>query len=307
MNSALNKDMNYNDAFSLIDIFAKMGISEIDILGGEPMLVPWIIDFVKHAASSGISLNISTNGSLPDVVNRLAEINTNSMNVGFSIQGFPETHNTLTMSNNFSKAITGLKRMIAAGKNPIVKSTLMQANINEIYDLVSYLAGLGIKRYYLLYEDIIGRQKPLTCFSFSEFWKFYSKIKVDMARVLDINFVAASGFYTHEPQSHERCDAGIKKIAVLPDGSAFPCNLFAGFEEFCLGNIFEDGMEKILRSPILMSFRKYDSNNRCKKNNCYHYFTCRGGCPAHSYYFYGTFDMADPRCAINPKSAIHSF
>jgi len=307
MNSALNKDMNYNDAFSLIDIFAKMGISEIDILGGEPMLVPWIIDFVKHAASSGMSLNISTNGSLPDVVNRLAEINTNSMNVGFSIQGFPETHNTLTMSNNFSKAITGLKRMIAAGKNPIVKSTLMQTNINEIYALVSYLAGLGIKRYYLLYEDIIGRQKPLTCFSFSEFWKFYSKIKVDMARVLDINFVAASGFYTHEPQSHERCDAGIKKIAVLPDGSAFPCNLFAGFEEFCLGNIFEDGMEKILRSPILMSFRKYDSNNRCKKNNCYHYFTCRGGCPAHSYYFYGTFDMTDPRCAINPKSAIHSF
>src|SRR4030042_3033313 len=110
MNSALNMDMNSNDAFSLLDIFAKMGISEIDILGGEPMLVPWMLDFVKHAASFGISLNISTNGSLPDVVNRLAEINTNSMNVGFSIQGFSETHNTLTMSNNFSKAITGLKR-----------------------------------------------------------------------------------------------------------------------------------------------------------------------------------------------------
>ena len=293
MNSALNMDMNSNDAFSLIDIFAKMGISEIDILGGEPMLVPWMIDFVKHAASSGISLNISTNGSLP--------------NVGFSIQGFSETHNTLTMSNNFSRAITGLKRTIAAGKNPIVKSTLMQTNINEIYDLVSYLAGLGIKRYYLLYEDIIGRQKPLTCFSFSEFWKFYSKIKVDMARVLDINFVAASGFYTHEPQSHERCDAGIKKIAVLPDGSAFPCNLFAGFKEFLLGNIFEDGMGKILRNPILESFRKYDGNNRCIRNNCDYYLTCRGGCPAHSYYFYGTFDIADPRCAINPKSAIHSF
>jgi radical SAM protein with 4Fe4S-binding SPASM domain len=307
MNSALNKDMNYNDAFSLIDIFAKMGISEIDILGGEPMLVPWMKDFVKYAANSGISLNISTNGSLPDVVNRLAEINTNSMNVGFSIQGFSETHNTLTMSNNFSKAITGLKRMIAAGKNPIVKSTLMQANINEIYDLVSYLTGLGIKRYYLLYEDIIGRQKSLTCFSFSEFWKFYSNIKTDLAGVLDINFVAASGFYSNVPQLRERCDAGIKKIAIMPDGSTFPCNLLAGFKKFRLGNIFKDGMEKILRNPILESFRKYDGNNRCIRNTCDHYLTCRGGCPAHSYYFYGTLDMGDPRCAINPKSAIHSF
>jgi radical SAM protein with 4Fe4S-binding SPASM domain len=285
----------------------EMGISEIDILGGEPMLVPWMIDFVKHAASSGISLNISTNGSLPDVINEFAEINTDSINVGFSIHGFSKTHNSLTMSNNYSNVIRGIRIMIEAGKNPIVKSTLMQENKNEICALISYLAELGVKRYYLLHEDIIGRQKYSNFFSFAEFWKFYSNIKTDLAGVLDISFVAASGFYTHEPQSPERCDAGIKKIAVLPDGSAFPCNLFAGFEEFCLGNIFEDGMEKILRSPILESFRKYDGNNRCIRNNCGHYLTCRGGCPAHSYYFYGTFDMADPRCAINPKSAIHSF
>ena len=75
--------MNTKDAYALIDILIKRCVPEIDILGGEPMLVPWMIDFVKHAASSGISLNISTNGSLPDVVNRLAEINTNSVNVGF--------------------------------------------------------------------------------------------------------------------------------------------------------------------------------------------------------------------------------
>lgn len=288
--------MNSNDAFSLLDIFAKMGISEIDILGGEPMLVPWMKDFVKYVTSLNITLNISTNGSLLDAVNGFSEIKTDLLNIGFSVHGFSKIHNTLTMADNFSKAVMGIRRLIEGGKNTIVKSVLTKENKHEIYDLILYLKELGVKRYYLLHEDIIGRQKPLTCFSFSEFWKFYSNIKTDMARVLDINFVAASGFYKYGLKEQRRCNAGVIKIAVFPDGSVFPCNLFAGFKEFRLGNIFKDDMEKILRNPILESFRKDDGNNRCIRNNCDHYLTCRGGCPAHSYYFYGTLDMADPRC-----------
>ncbi|MEW6416619.1 MAG: radical SAM protein [Nitrospirota bacterium] len=296
--SFLNKDMNLKDTYLLRDMLVEKGISEIDILGGEPLLVPWMKDFVIHATEDGISLNISTNGSLPEVVGQFAEGHTNSINFGFSFEGFSETHNALTKSKNFSKAITGLKMMIAAEKNPIVKSTLMKENIDEIYDLISYFAGLGVKRYYILHEDIIGRQKNSTCFSFPEFWKFYSKIKTEMAEVLDVGFVAASGFYSSGLQLQGRCDAGIKKIAVFPDGSAFPCNLFAGFEEFRLGNILEDGMEKIWGNPLLEKFRKYDGNNRCKRDDCNHYLNCRGGCPAHSYYFYGTLDRVDPRCGI---------
>ena len=53
-----------------------------------------------------------------------------------------------------------------------------------------------------------------------------------------IGFVAASGFYKYGREACGRCDAGIEKIAVMPDGSVFPCNLFAGFKEFRLGNIF---------------------------------------------------------------------
>ncbi len=298
-------DMKLKDVCALAVILKDAGVAEIDILGGEPMLIPWIKDFVVYATELGIPLNISTNGSLPDAIKQLAEINTDSLNIGFSIEGFSKTHNTLTRGNNFSKAIAGLKHLISAGKNPIVKSTLMRENRNEIYDLVSYLAKLGLKRYYLLHEDIIGRKRYSPNFSFLEFWEFYSKIKTDMAGLVNIGFVAASGFYAYGLQSQGRCDAGVKKIAILPDGSAFPCNLFAGFKEFYLGDIFEDGIEKIWGNPILELFRKYNSNNRCKKNNCDHYLTCKGGCPAHSYYFYNTLNNADPRCEIkNPQGSL---
>ena len=288
--------MKEKDAYNLVDILIKIGIHEIDILGGEPLLVPWMKDFVKYAIDSDITLNISTNGSLPAIVNEFAEIDTDLMNIGFSIHGFLKTHNALTIADNFSKAIMGIERLIEAGKNPIVKSTLMKENKNEIYDLVLYLIELGVKRYYLLHEDVIGRQIS-AYFSFPDFWEFYSKLRTDLEGILDIGFVAASGFYKYGVQAQGRCDAGTTKIAIMPDGSAFPCNLFFSVAEFHLGNIFRDGMEKIWTNPVLDRFRKYNKNI-CKTNNCTHYPTCMGGCPAHSYYFYGSFDVIDPRCKI---------
>jgi radical SAM protein with 4Fe4S-binding SPASM domain len=300
--------MDVQDAHALRRLLTEIGILEIDLLGGEPTLIPWMKDFVKDVIGSGITLNISTNGSLPDVINRLLEIPTDLMNVGISLHGFSRTHNDLTRADNFSKTVTGIKRMVASGKAPIVKSVLTRNNVDEIHSFVDYLGDIGVKRYFLLHEDIIGIKKIPPGFSFPEFREFYVKLKDESAGIVDIGFVAASGFYKYGIRSPGRCDAGTKKIAVMPDGSVFPCNLFSGFKEFCLGNIFRDGVDKILKNPILHYFRQYTGNNRCELYGCEHYPTCAGGCPAHSYYFYGTLDGIDPRCKgtlFNPKTAIH--
>jgi len=295
--------MNERDAYALADILLKAGIQEIDILGGEPLLVPWIKDFAKYVTGLEITLNISTNGSLPEILDEFTEIRSDIMNIGFSIHGFPETHNALTMADNFSKAVAGLKRAIQGGKIPVVKSTLMRENKNEIYGLILYLKELGVKRYYLLHEDTIGRKKYSDFFSFPEFCEFYSKLRKDLKGILDIGFVAASGFYKYGIHGHARCDAGVTKIAIMPDGSAFPCNLFFSFHEFRLGNIFKDGIEKIWENPVLDRFRKYEGN-KCRIDTCNHFSSCTGGCPAHSYCYYGTLDPTDPRCKIRNSESL---
>jgi radical SAM protein with 4Fe4S-binding SPASM domain len=298
--SASHEDISEKAAHALIEILLKEGIREIDILGGEPMLLAWMKDFVEYVTELDIQLNISTNGSLPDTVFQYAAIKSPLMNIGFSIHGLPQTHNTLTMSDNFSKTITCIKQMISKGKNPIVKSTLNQKNKNEIFDLVLYLRDMGIKRYYLLHEDIIGRDQYSGCISFPEFYTFFSELKQYLNGILDIGFVAASGFYKYGPRKGIRCSAGITKIALLPDGSAFPCNLFMGFNDFYLGNIYQDGIESILKNPILGRFKKYDGN-RCPNLSCSHYAMCSGGCPAHIFSVYGSLDAADPRCKLSTQ------
>jgi len=268
---------------------------ELDILGGEPMLVPWMKGFIGYVTRARITVNISTNGSLPEMVHTIAKIPTQLLNIGFSLHGFSDTHNTITISDNFNLVIEGIRRAIEEGKNPIVKSVLTRTNRGELHALIHYLGELGVKRYFLLHEDIIGRQQHAGYLSFPDFMRYFSTLRSNLREILDIGFVAASGFYKCGSSACRRCDAGTTKLAVLPDGSTFPCNLLLGFKKFCLGNILRDSLETILNHPVLEKFRT-STGNTCRFNDCTHYSSCSGGCPAHSYYFYRNLDAPDPRC-----------
>ncbi len=295
--SVSTADMPEKDAYALAGILAEAQVHELDMIGGEPMLVPWMKEYAEYITGLGIRMNISTNGSLPDTVDEFAHICGELLNIGFSVLGLRKTHDSLTAGDNFLKAVTGIRTLVRKGGNPIVKSVLTIRNIHEIHDFAGYLANLGVRRYYLLYEDFIGRKNLNNCLSFPAFHGFYEKLRNATRGNMEVGFVAASGFHKHGQDSHGLCDAGRTKIALLPDGSAFPCNLFFGFPGFRLGNIFTDGLEKIWNSSVLDIFRKA-IEKRCPENTCRHYSTCSGGCPAHSYFFYGTVQKPDPRCMI---------
>lgn len=293
--------MNAREGRVLGNLLIEAGVHEIDILGGEPTLIYWVKDFVERMTGAGITINISTNGSLPEIVNELSRDRSGLMNIGFSLHGLVETHNALTGSGNFSKAVSGIGRMVEKCKNPIVKSVLTRRNMHEIYELVTYLKNLGVKRYFLLHEDVIGEPESTLWFSYPEFQKFYLKLRESFCGDPEIGAVAASGFYKYGIKRRGRCDAGLQKLAIMPDGSVFPCNLFQGFNEFRLGNIFRERVDEIGRSPVLDYLRRKKCNDVCGVQRCGHYSACTGGCPAHSYYFYKTLDAVDPRCrtAIN--------
>jgi radical SAM protein with 4Fe4S-binding SPASM domain len=287
--------MNEREAFSLAEKLMYWGIMEFDILGGEPLLIPYMSDFLRYVTGAGVSVHISTNGSLPDMVHTLAMMPTRLIHIGFSLHGFSETHNAITGSNNFNLVIQGIRKTLSEGKIPIVKSVLTSANRGEISSLIHYLGELGVKRYFLLHEDIIGRRQHTTRFSFPDFMKYFSILRSQLQGTLDIGFVAASGFHKYGLHTHRRCDAGSVKLAILPDGSVFPCNLLIGFTDFHLGNIKRDGLDSILNHAVLERFRAVNSTI-CRYSRCMHYQTCSGGCPAHSYFFYRHMGARDPRC-----------
>jgi uncharacterized protein len=70
-------------------------------------------------------------------------------------------------------------------------------------------------------------------------------------------------------------------ICVIPDGKVFACSSLA-FDEYCLGNIFDQGLKEILSSSnrAIMKFRNRSlalSNGVC--SSCKWKTICKGGCP----------------------------
>ena len=290
-------DMQFDNAIVLLDILTDNGIKYIDIMGGEPFLIPWLTDFIDRALSKGMSLNISTNGSRPALLQRLRGIPLDHFNIGISLEGSTaERHNRMTGSHNFTSAIDSIKCLIDLSLDPIVKTVLSRETTCDIQNIVSLIRGIGVRRYYILHMDILSKKDAelKDTFPYIAFLDFYRKIKQANPDI-EIHRVHASCFDKNSLPSGARCAGGVRKLSILPDGSVFPCNLFHNNREFALGNIFRDRFTNIWRHPALDFFRTYQKNS-CGSDTCENRPSCTGGCPAHSYYHYGNPDTTDIRC-----------
>ena len=289
--------MPYERALRLLDILSDTGIAKTDIMGGEPLLVKWIYDFIKLALNKNISVNISTNGSLPDFMPKFSGLNQDNFRIGISLEGSDELkHNSITNSSHFNNAIASIRQLIGSGLNPIVKTVVSRSSLDDIQNIVDLLKDMGVQQYYLLHMDVLSRNSSNIneTLDFADFMDFFQKLK-EANNDISIYKVNASCFEKDSLPENSRCAGGVKKLSILSDGSVFPCNLFHNVETFYLGNLFKDRFEDIWMNPKLDFFRKHKANH-CDTKDCSNKASCTGGCPAHGYFHYNNPDMPDIRC-----------
>lgn len=260
----------------MIDKLADAGIKEIDILGGEPTLHPEIFQIVDIPIKQGMHVFMSSNGSNVSVLEKLSEKYCNSPF-------------TLGISINKDEITDELNCFIIKNK-PILKSICTPGKIMP--DAFKSYAKSGI-RCSLLFMDTLSKEELKNSLPFYEFLQRLNGLK---NRYKNIDGVYCSGFISSDPMNI-RCPAGIKKLSVLPDGSVFPCYLFARHKEFLLGNIFEESLKTIIEKPALNFFRRFEKNV-CQKKKCEVFASCHGGCPAISLLVSGDINAPDPRCVI---------
>jgi uncharacterized protein len=117
------------------------------------------------------------------------------------------------------------------------------------------------------------------------------------------------GYQTYDPEIlrkiemgglYYKCLSGIERIAIMPDGSVYPCQSFIE-KRFLLGNIKDktfDNMESKIVKDFLMK-RDIFSLEPCR--NCYLQSICsvRFDCPSHSFYDHGgLFNVDKEACEL---------
>jgi radical SAM protein with 4Fe4S-binding SPASM domain len=259
----------------MIDTIRAAGVETLDIIGGEPTLHEELLPMIEHARRRTLGVNISSNGSNPEL---LTEI----------LRRFPGV--TVGISVNDRQSLQALERFIQKHR-PVVKTVFSRTADHE---LIEQVLALAPRRYYLIYRDVLrkdelGESMPFDRFLESVGSRYGSRVGV----------VFCSGFVPDVERYPSlrtvRCPAGTTKLGILPDGSAYPCNLLFGHQGFKLGNVLSDPFDAIWSHQALAFFRNA-SRNPCPRASCAIHHRCHGGCPAHGFLLAGDPSAPEPRC-----------
>ncbi len=155
-------EMTTEEGYRLIDELAGYGVPVLILSGGEPLARPDLVELASHAASRGLRVVLSTNGTLltDDVAAALADARVSY--VGVSIDGLPEGNDALRgVPGAFRRALQGLWRCRDQGLRVGLRVTLTRYNAQEVPDVLALALRGGIPRFCVYHLVYAGRGNDL--------------------------------------------------------------------------------------------------------------------------------------------------
>ena len=152
------KELSTEQALTVIDDLAAFGAPVLLFSGGEPFTRPDILTLAKHAASKGLRVVFSTNGTLitPALAAEIKAIGVSY--AGISIDGSESVHDRFRRKKGaFKEALTGIRNCREAGVKVGLRVTMTQDNVADIPAIVDLMAAEQIPRICLYHLVYCGR------------------------------------------------------------------------------------------------------------------------------------------------------
>jgi GTP 3',8-cyclase len=148
----------FEEIARLAKIFIKLGVEEIRLTGGEPLLRHGLENLVSQLAClNGLKdLSLTTNASLlSDKAGVLVQAGLKRINVSLDTIN-PEKFLAMTRQNDLAQVLNGLSEAKRLGLHPIKINSVIQRGINDgdILDLVEYSRRNGFSIRFIEYMDV---------------------------------------------------------------------------------------------------------------------------------------------------------
>jgi uncharacterized protein len=273
---------------------------EIDYFGGEPLMnfevVKEITEYAKEQGKlhdKNFRFTITTNGILlnEDVKKY---VNENMSNVVLSLDGKKDTNDRMRYRIDGSgsyDAIVPKFQDLAESRgqdNYYVRGTFTANNLHFADDVL-HMADLGFKQtsvepvvapysedYALLPEHL-----PTVFAEYERLAEEYVKRRKEGKGFNFFHFMVDLEQGPCVVKRLSGCGAGHEYIAVTPDGDIYPCHQFVGNEDFKMGSVLKDEMNK----DIMHTFESSNIYTKPACADCFAKFYCSGGCSANAYNF----------------------
>ncbi|MCX8095004.1 MAG: radical SAM protein [Caldisericia bacterium] len=273
----------------------------VNITGGEPFLREDILDIISYINNKENfkEINIITNGTiLNDAIINFLESIQKFKYLKVSIESHNEIKNDFIRGKgNLDKVKENLKILKSKScKKILIMITLSSLNYKELISFLEFTKSLNVDGVILERFVPLGRGKELfNYFLKKEEWK---EVMREIIYFLDINIsyielIPYKAFWIDLQNNKIKgalCNLGDEAIALMPDGTIYPCRRLT----IPYGNILTDDFNEILKK--LKNFRdeiKTKLKGKCK--NCD--INCIG-CRALTYAVLGDLYEEDPQCFL---------
>lgn len=226
-------EMTTQQIYSMIDEFADLGTARLSITGGEPLVRDDFQAIVQHAKKRGLSVSLSTNGSL--VANRIEQLEgVNSVNM--TLDGPEAIHDQQRGKGNFIKVLKAVE-LIKNKKIALYLVLVLTRNNCTLIDQMLKLAkSLDVR---LLIQPVFySEQSHADNIEGYANTKYDDKVIVDTLNHLinlkkqnDPTIILSKRYYQNIKEAIMQgtkikcCKAGSLFCTISPDGRVAPCNL----------------------------------------------------------------------------------
>lgn len=283
--------------FNILDQLKDLGTLHLIISGGEPLVRSDFFEIAEYARKNNFALRIFTNAALINfkIANDIRKLK--PIVVEVSLYGLEKTHEEITqVKGSFKKSINGIELLKNRGVNVVVKCSLLNKNIYEIWRLKRFvekelkieMRGIGGGLVLSPCDD--GDSRPLNYLPTDEQLRWYMEKEKRILKKKKLVFKKLD-------KNSNLCGAGIISINITPYGEVNPCVQIRTRNRITknrtIKDIWENGREfKLLRNT------KVKDSKECI--NCEYEKYCFR-CPGIAYLLTGSFTKPYPDACRQAK------
>jgi MoaA/NifB/PqqE/SkfB family radical SAM enzyme len=271
----------------------RMGVLEVLLNGGEPLLHPHIKEILLDLTERRFRKIIITNGTLfNEKITSLLKDSGTIPTISLD-DSSEERHDSFRGSvGSFRCIMDGFKLLSKKGIQYGINSCLNRDNLKRVRELIELACRYNASRINFLSLRPAGRMREHLdgIPSYKEYEEAALRLMIERQRFkdkIDVTFDALLHCYTLKESQQEKChgyvccQAGINCFSIDCTGYVFPCNIVLHDPNWVIGNIKEEKLLDLWFSPKWAFFRggvrikDLKKCSSCKKLSECKDFNCR--------------------------------
>lgn len=260
--TALPGELTTDEALSLCDQIAALGVRWVTFSGGEPLLRDDWHRLAARLRDGGVGVTMISNGWLVDdqVIERASASGVEL--IAISIDGLEATHDAIRKPGSFAKALRALSRMRNAGFPSAVISTLLRRNLPELPRMRDAFYELDVRVWQLQLgspmgnlrdhpDEIVQPEQVFEIIELAEQTANEGRVRVDLGDCLGYFTKRSEALrFVHlvEQGAWNGCNAGKAGFGIRHDGAICGCNSIREAENI-EGNVRDTSLAELWTRP----------------------------------------------------------